>query len=248
MNSLLENQYNYGFSMVVIENSLKNLPRETSKFVLVNETGSGMFSDSFKKDDIITIQDDNLDIDMRKVAEIVSNIPIKSKDADSELPGMLPFLEMYNVGKIEQLNIRNRWKTSDPMSTLQAPVGVHTNGELFKLDLHEKFDGPHGLIAGMTGSGKSETIITYLLSLAVNYSPDEVQFVLIDYKGGGLAGAFENRKTGMKLPHLIGTITNLDTSEMKRTLVSIKSELQRRQRLFNEAKENLESGNIDIYK
>ena len=100
----------------------------------------------------------------------------------------------------------------------------------------------------MTGSGKSETIITYILSLAVNYSPLEVQFVLIDYKGGGLAGAFENRKAGIKLPHLVGTITNLDKSSMNRTLVSIKSELQRRQRVFNEAKERLNSGVIDIYK
>ena len=89
----------------------------------------------------------------------------------------------------------------------------------------------------MTGSGKSEFIVTYILSLAVNYSPDEVQFVLIDYKGGGLAGAFENRKTGIKLPHLVGTITNLDKASMNRTLVSIQSELQRRQRVFNEAKE-----------
>lgn len=54
--------------------------------------------------------------------------------------------------------------------------------------------GPHGLIAGTTGSGKSEFIITYILSMAVNYSPNEVSFILIDYKGGGLAGAFENKK------------------------------------------------------
>ena len=90
--------------------------------------------------------------------------------------------------------------------------------ELFKLDLHEKFYGPHGLIAGMTGSGKSEFIITYILSMALNYHPYEVSFVLIDYKGGGLTGAFENKETGMKLPHLAGTITNLDTIEMNRSL------------------------------
>ena len=155
---------------------------------------------------------------------------------------------MYNVGNLDQLNIVNRWNTSDIINSLAAPVGVDPNGNTLYLDLHEKFHGPHGLVAGMTGSGKSEFIITYILSLAVNYNPDEVQFVLIDYKGGGLAGAFENRKTGIKLPHLVGTITNLDKSEMNRTLVSIKSELQRRQRKFNEAKEELNTGSIDIYK
>ena len=192
--------------------------------------------------------DKNIDysICLRKLA----NIPIKASIENSgiTLPEKFGFLEMYNVGNVEQLNSSDRWKNSQIVNTLAAPIGIDTSGNILYLDLHEKKHGPHGLIAGMTGSGKSETIITYLLSLAVNYSPDEVQFVLIDYKGGGLAGAFENRKTGMRLPHLIGTITNLDTSEMNRTLVSIKSELQRRQMIFNRAKENLNTGTIDIYK
>ena len=84
--------------------------------------------------------------------------------------------------------------------------------------------------------------------MCVNYSPNEVQFVLIDYKGGGLAGAFENRDKGTKIPHLVGTITNLDTSEMNRTLVSIRSELKRRQKKFNETREALGESTIDIYK
>ena len=161
---------------------------------------------------------------------------------------MISFLEMYDVGKVEQLNITNRWKNNDPTKSLQAPIGVDKNRELFKLDLHEKFYGPHGLIAGMTGSGKSEFIITYILSMAINYSPDEVSFILIDYKGGGLAGAFQNKETGMKLPHLAGSITNLDTVEMNRALSSIQSELRRRQRIFNDARDALNESTIDIYK
>ena len=100
-------------------------------------------------------------------------------------------------------------------------------GEPFKLDLHEKFHGPHGLVAGMTGSGKSEFIMTFILSLAVNYHPDEVAFILIDYKGGGMANAFT------KLPHLAGTITNLDGAAVKRSLISIQSELKR-DKLFSQ--------------
>ena len=150
--------------------------------------------------------------------------------------------------KIEQLNILNRWQTNNPVTSLSTVIGVHSDLEPFKLDLHEKFHGPHGLIAGSTGSGKSEFIITYILSLAINYHPYEVQFVLIDYKGGGLAGAFLNKETGVKLPHLVGTITNLDTSEMNRTLVSINSELKRRQRVFNATKDALGESTIDIYK
>ena len=116
------------------------------------------------------------------------------------------------------------------------------------MDLHEKFHGPHGLIAGMTGSGKSEFIVSYIVSMAINYHPYEVSFVLIDYKGGGLAGVFQNKETGMKLPHLAGTITNLDTNEMNRSLASIQSELRKRQRMFNEARDRLNESSIDIYK
>ena len=246
---LLENQNNYGFSMLIIENDMKHLPKECQKFVCINDGESGIFSEKIKEDEMIKFNAEyDSTLDMRKLGNLVSNIPIQGKDAEQELPNMLPFLEMYNVGKIEQLNIRNRWTTSDPITTLQTPVGVHKNGELFKLDLHEKYDGPHGLIAGSTGSGKSEFIITYILSMAINYDPDEVQFVLIDYKGGGLAGAFENREQGISIPHLAGTITNLDTAEMNRTLVSIESELKRRQKKFNEEREKTGESTMDIYK
>src|SRR5699024_8449230 len=69
---------------------------------------------------------------------------------------------------------------------------------------------------------------TYILSLAVNFHPHEVGFLLIDYKGGGMANLFAH------LPHLLGTITNLDKSESMRAMVSIKAELARRQRIFGE--------------
>ena len=153
----------------------------------------------------------------------LSRIKLDLSSSSEELPSMLTFLEMYQISKIEHLNIRTRWKDNNPTLTLKAPVGVDSLGNLFYLDLHEKFQGPHGLVAGMTGSGKSEFIITYILSMAVNYHPDEVAFILIDYKGGGLAGAFENKDKGIKLPHLAGTITNLDGAAINRSLVSIQS-------------------------
>lgn len=100
----------------------------------------------------------------------------------------------------------------------------------------------------MTGSGKSEFIITYILSLAVNYHPDEVAFILIDYKGGGLTGAFEGTDGQGRLPHLAGTITNLDGAAIKRSLISIQSELRRRQAIFNHARKVANEGTMDIYK
>lgn len=249
INEFLETKINYGFSMIAIDKDMKNLPKECSKFIVMNDTESAIFSDKFEESTTIKFKNEYIpNINMRMLVNKICNIPIQEKDQSHQLPPALAFLEMYNVGKIEQLNIRNRWKSSDPTTTLKAPIGVHENGETFYLDLHEKFDGPHGLIAGSTGSGKSEFIITYILSMALNYDPKEVQFVLIDYKGGGLAGAFENREQGIAIPHLAGTITNLDTAEMNRTLVSIESELKRRQHQFNTVREKIGESTMDIYK
>ena len=163
------------------------------------------------------------------------------------LPNMLTFLGMFEAGRVEHLNPLRRWTENDPVKSLSVPIGVGVDGRLFTLDLHEKRQGPHGLVAGMTGSGKSEFIITYILSMAVNFSPNEVAFILIDYKGGGLADAFENEDRGIHLPHLVGTITNLDGTAIDRSLASIKSELTRRQTIFKETKARLGESTLDIY-
>ena len=244
-----EAQLNVGFSLIVISPRLVNLPNECKTFISIGDKKSGVFENelvSNKQKEFTADCDPNLN--MYDYCKILANIPIDIAKENRTLPGSITFLEMYNVGMVEQLNILNRWKTNDPTKSLQAPVGVDKGHELFKLDLHEKAHGPHGLIAGMTGSGKSEFIISYILSMALNYHPYEVSFVLIDYKGGGLAGAFQNKELGIKLPHLAGTITNLDTVEMNRSLASIQSELRKRQVLFNEARDKLKESTIDIYK
>ena len=240
---------NFGFSLIVISQRLVNIPNECKTFISIGDKKSGIFESelvSNKQKEFVADFDPTLNI--FECCKILSNIPIDIAKENRSLPQSVSFLEMYNVGMIEQLNILNRWKNNDPTKSLQAPVGLDKSRELFKLDLHEKAHGPHGLIAGMTGSGKSEFIITYILSMALNYHPYEVSFILIDYKGGGLTGAFENRETGVKLPHLAGTITNLDTVEMNRSLASIQSELRKRQRIFNEARDKLDESTIDIYK
>ncbi|MCM1114549.1 MAG: type VII secretion protein EssC [Clostridium sp.] len=249
LNQLFEYKQNCGFSIISIREELKDLPKEVSSVIQV----SGMQSKLFDRNDL---SGKTLDLnpefaDSNAVDEasyVLSNVYLDISNQMYSLPNMITFLEMFNVGKIEHLNSLTRWKENNPVNTLQAPVGVDTQGEIFYLDLHEKYHGPHGLVAGMTGSGKSEFIITYILSLAVNYHPDEVAFILIDYKGGGLTGAFEDDERGIKLPHLAGTITNLDGSAIKRSLVSIQSELRRRQAIFNYARKISNEGTMDIYK
>ena len=247
---ILNAEQNLGFSLLILNSSLANLPTQCKSFISINDLkNGGVFENELNKETQRTFQIELVNqMNLFKCANILANIPIKDKDDEYSLPKQIGFLEMYNVGTIEQLNPLERWQANNPIISLAAPIGYGTNGQIFKLDLHEKEQGPHGLIAGMTGSGKSEFIITYILSMAINYHPDEVQFLLIDYKGGGLVGAFENKETGLKLPHLTGTITNLDTADINRALSSIESELKRRQALFNKARDKLGEGTIDIYK
>ncbi len=247
---ILKQKTNVGFSILCITKDMMQLPNECKTFISVdNDSKTGTIFEN----ELSASNQKNFNFDtsviffFEKICQMLSNIPIKySASGSNLLPNTYTFLEMYDVGRIEQLNILERWSRNDSTLSLRAPVGIDSSGMPVVLDIHEKFHGPHGLIAGSTGSGKSEFIITYILSLAINYHPDDVNFILIDYKGGGLAGAFE--KKNMKLPHLVGTITNIDTNGLKRSLVSIQSELRRRQVMFNEARDMTDEGTIDIYK
>ena len=248
INELLKNPVNLGFSILILSESLDNLPTEINAFVNLNPQTSTFFESALASNNQIEFLPEVSTADLNDCYIKLCNIPIDIAGGKFSLPSKYAFLEMYDVGNVNQLNINNRWKESNVTQTLATPVGINEEGELFKIDLHEKAHGPHGLVAGMTGSGKSEWIISYILSMCINYHPYEVQFVLIDYKGGGLAGTFENKETGFKLPHLAGTITNLDITEINRSLASINSELRRRQALFNSARDSLGESSIDIYK
>ena len=240
---VLDHKKNIRISVVSCFEKLKDLPKECATVVELEGASGKLFdkqdttgqNTSFRPD--ICFSANALELSVR-----LANIQLDTLAGAYKLPKMLSFLEMFEVGKVEHLNSLERWKSNDPTLSLETPVGIDTLGDLFKLDLHEKFHGPHGLVAGMTGSGKSEFIIAYILSLAVNYHPHEVAFILIDYKGGGMAKSFEN------LPHVAGIITNLDGAEVKRSLISIQSELKRRQAIFAETSKKIGVSNIDIYK
>lgn len=243
MKKIYENKKNLHFSVLTFFDELKNLPKECSNVIELNQDLGKIYDKNDVSGNIVEFRPDiYVEKNLEDLSVILSNIKLNTGDEAYALPKMITFLEMYGVGKIEHLNVLNRWKENDPTKTLEAQVGVDTIGDSFKLDLHEKYHGPHGLVAGMTGSGKSEFIMTYILSLAINYHPDEVAFVLIDYKGGGMAKAFEN------LPHIAGIITNLDGSAINRSLISIQSELRRRQAIFAESSKKTGISNIDIYK
>lgn len=117
-----------------------------------------------------------------------------------------------------------RWQDSDTTRHLATPVGMDRVGGVINLDLCR--DGPHALVAGTTGSGKSELLRTYLVSLALHHSPERVQLLLVDYKGGAAFGPLD------RLPHTAGSITDLSGPLAERALVSLRAELRRREALL----------------
>ena len=75
-------------------------------------------------------------------------------EEENALPDEYSFMDMFHETKIERLDIKNRWKNNDTITSLATPTGINESGKIIKLDLHEKAHGPHGIIAGATGSRK----------------------------------------------------------------------------------------------
>lgn len=163
-----------------------------------------------------------------RFADVIAPIRLKKPASLTEMPSSLSLLELLSVRNVEELGVSGRWRGSQKAGrSLIAPIGMRGGGELLNLDLHERVHGPNGLVAGMVGAGKSELLQTLVTSLAVNYHPHKVAFVLVDYKGGGMADPF------VKLPHTLGTITNLQQGNLAvRALTSFNVEAQRRLQIF----------------
>lgn len=240
-NSIMEylqgHENNLGFCIIYSTNQRSNLPENIKTIVRIDgmEYATLVMNEGQLVNQTITLPDlqsCNLERMARRMAALEH-----SKGVSNRIPESITFFDMYQVKRPEEIPVQLLWKQNCCYQSLAVPLGVRATDDIVYLNLHEKAHGPHGLVAGTTGSGKSEIVQTYILSLAVNFHPYEVGFLLIDYKGGGMANLFRN------LPHLLGTITNLDGSESMRALASIKSELARRQRIFNECDVN----NINDY-
>lgn len=176
------------------------------------------------------------DKDFASVVKMLAPIYTEEISLEGTLTKNISLFELLNIIAVDDIDLENRWNTSRVFKSMSAPLGVSKTG-IVNLDLHDKAHGPHGLVAGTTGSGKSEILQTYILSMATLYHPYEVGFVIIDFKGGGMVNQFKN------LPHLLGAITNIDGKQINRSLMSIKAELEKRQRLFAEVEVN----HIDKY-
>ncbi|WP_310961995.1 FtsK/SpoIIIE domain-containing protein [Nocardioides terrisoli] len=151
-------------------------------------------------------------------------VDVGADQGETMLPDSARLLEVVGFDPPQAGAIRARWAL-EPRSTAMT-IGVGLDGP-FTLDLRR--DGPHGLIAGTTGSGKTELLQTMIASLALVNRPDELNFVLVDYKGDS---AF---KDCVNLPHTVGKVNDLDPHLVERALESLSAELRYREHFFAEA-------------
>ncbi|MBA4384281.1 MAG: hypothetical protein C0410_06065, partial [Anaerolinea sp.] len=136
-------------------------------------------------------------------------------------------MSLTTLDEFQQMAAENWQRSMDPKLAdwLYSPIGLLSGNEPRVLTFSAKADGVHGIVAGSTGSGKSELLMTMILGLALNFDPNVLNFVLIDYKGGSAFDPFK------KLPHSVDIVSNLDQSATARVFTSIIAELDRRQRL-----------------
>lgn len=177
-----------------------------------------------------------------ETARKLSCVYVDEINLENSLTKNITLFELLNIMTPYDLDLKSRWANSKIYKSMAAPLGVKSGDEVVCLDLHEKYHGPHGLVAGTTGSGKSEIMQSYILSMATLFHPHEVGFIIIDFKGGGMVNQFRN------LPHLTGAITNIDGNEIERSLLSIKAELIKRQEKFAEHNVNHIDDYIRLYK
>jgi S-DNA-T family DNA segregation ATPase FtsK/SpoIIIE len=151
----------------------------------------------------------------------------------ASLPGMVRLPALLGQGELDAAAISRAWGERARIGT---PIGIGENGS-FSLDLVR--DGPHGLVGGTTGSGKSEFLRSFVAGLAARTDPTRLVFILVDFKGGAAFATCE------RLPHTIGTVSNLDAQLADRAIRSLEAELNRRQEVFKAAGEGID--NLDAY-
>ncbi len=243
LSQFIDHAADLGVTFVFFEYFKEHLPQGCNWLIALDRTeNEGVLVDRSGKTDEVNFVYEAIDEnDALAISQRLAPVYCEEVTLEGSLTKSLTMFEMLDIIAADDLDLSKRWAESAIHKSMAAPIGV-TKSKTINLDLSDKAHGPHGLVAGTTGSGKSEILQTYILSMATLYHPYEVGFVIIDFKGGGMVNQFRN------LPHLVGAITNIDGREIDRSLKSIKAELQKRQKYFAAADVNHINNYILKYK
>jgi S-DNA-T family DNA segregation ATPase FtsK/SpoIIIE len=166
-----------------------------------------------------------------QLARQMTPLVLTEENAETELAQDVRLLPLLGIPSTEAFQLTETWQPRSRNDLLRVPIGLGADGAPLLLDIREAAEGgmgPHGMVIGATGSGKSELLRTIVTSLAVTHDPETLNFILADFKGGA---SFADLA---QLPHAAGMITNLqsDLSQVDRMRAALFGEQERRQRLL----------------
>lgn len=221
-----------GASSIVIVETDATVPALCGRVLHIGATGRACWiGDTPASDDATDVKVAGITVELadRLARRLACLVDPEDGDGDgSGLPGSVCFDDVTRgvapaVSQLTPDDIVEAWNDGGADPAPRAPIGWSSDG-LVEVDLVR--DGPHGLIAGTTGSGKSELLRSLVLSLALHVSPEHLNVVLVDYKGGS---TFDEC---VDLPHTVGLVTDLDDGLAERALLSLTAELHRRERML----------------
>ena len=224
INLLLRNGSAYGIYLIIGVPGLNQVPDGCGAILDVDDTSAVL---QFLKDDWNPLQG-QVEFAEHNDCELIARnlIKVSRMDSNFELPSDIRFLELAGYESAQKVNFEllwdQAWQQNQP--SLETVIGIKRGKQKEILNLQKH--GPHGLIAGATRSGKSELLQTILTGLAINHHPYQLNFVLIDYKGGTSLSVFEN------FPHTAGLVTDLDGKQTLRVLASLEHEMERREEIL----------------
>jgi len=219
-----------GVSVIYMVAQQQAIPSECGAVVrlsddgLVNYAAAGFAGETFEEVYADTVE---LKIAQRVTHAFLPLHVVQGGEDAIDLPTNVRFLDLVGLPYADQLDVEKWWSTPR-FGRLRVPIGMGAEGPLW-IDLNEAAHGPHGIIAGTTGAGKSELLCSLIVGLAITHHPHLVNFVLVDFKGGAAFKPFE------KIPHTVGMVTDLSGRLTERALTALKSELRRREHILSSA-------------
>ena len=237
LRELLTRARELGALLVVLTEAQELEPSEIDARLVVPERGTGAYERSGPDAPRIgRLALDEMDVGTSEaVARALTPLRLEQGgDGERGLMSEIRLVEVLGLESASELQPARGAAATPRSRELRAPIGVRADGEILDLDLKQAAEGgmgPHGILVGATGSGKSELLRTLVAGLAAKHDPEALTFVLVDYKGGAAFAGLA------RLPHVAGLITNLqdDLTLVDRMRDALVGEQERRQRMLREA-------------
>jgi len=221
-----------GASALCLVSRFEYVPQDCRSVIAIEENGTFRYERGGTQP--LTIAGTQIDKlskqDAEHIARALSSVIMHESGSGGRIPRRVDFLDLYGVRYVHELKeqIRQRWEREIYQGVLPhpIPIGRESLAVSTEMQLDEDHHGPHGVLAGTTGSGKSELLQTLVCSLAIEHDPRLLNLLLIDFKGGSTFNSFAD------LPHVVGTITNLDGALIARALEALRAEIHWRQQFL----------------